>query len=222
MLDNLHSELNDLLLSFNRNKDWDEVSKINERDDELEYTTHSTRKCKSLQSIQICATIHHADDDIGIPNDKMKVSLKIGRHKYHRSPFYTSSAYEDMMNEYKELNKNSAQNMEEFNYDLDTDNAEKEALQAMHWIIDHDILDVMDSEWNDPLKFKTKQLRTEKGREMIRKCKAAFCICQYVNFPDDGGQKHPCKPAIRADSFVVSSFSFSIEFASCYTMYFGV
>ena len=205
LLDNLVFELNDLLLNFDRNKDWDEISKINERDDVLEMTSHKTRKCKTLQSIQVCATMHNND---GV-NDNMKVSLKIGKHKYHKAPFYTSSAYKDMMDEYKELNKDSQNNMESFDYDLETDNAEKEALQAMHWIIDHDVIDVMDSEWNDPTKFKTTHMTSHKGRKMIRKCKATFCICQYVNFPDDGNQKHPCKPAIKADSmypFILHTF----------------
>lgn len=187
--------MNDLLLNFNENQDWDEISKINARDDELSVTSHSTRKCKTLQSIQVCATMSNNDGY----DDNMKVHLKIGKHKYHKAPFYTSSAYQDMMDEYKELNKNAQNNMDSFDYDLNTDEATRDALQAMHWIMDHDIIDVMDDEWNDPKKFKTTKLTSHKGRKMIRKCKSTFCICQYVNFPEDGNQKHPCRPAIKAD-----------------------
>merc|ERR1719295_2153210 len=132
------------------------------------------------------------------PTPSMKVQLKIGRHKYHRSPFYTSSAYKEMVNEYKDFHRDSNA-MEDMMYDLQTEGAEDNELQNMHWTIGHDVLDVADEAWNDPSQFKPSSFTTHRGKKIIRKCKESFCLCQYIDGKEDGHQKHLCKPALKAD-----------------------
>ena len=218
LLHNLQSELSDLFLSFHSNDDWDAVTDINARDEDLDFTSHSTRKCKSLQSITLCATMS------GQHSPSMKVHLKIGRHKYHRSPFYTSSAYKEMMNEYKAYHRDDDKAMEDMMYDLKTDNKEESELQNMHWTIGHDVLDVAEDEWNDPNTFKAKTVTSHRGKKVIRKCKESFCLCQYVNEKEDGHQKHLCKPALKADSLVVllSVCTFCeilVDFSGCWSIF---
>eukprot|EP01083_Nonionella_stella_P300314 1024626_1 len=194
LLDHLQSELGDLLLSLEDNTNWDEITDINDHEDALHHTQHSLRKCKTLQSVQICATMHHND----AITDGVKVNLKVGRHKYHRSPFYQSAAYQDMMDEMREFNRDDATE-EEFDYDMNIDKAAKNTLQDMHWAVDHNIMDVAEDEWNDPLQFKPSHHMTYNGHQIIRKCKATFCLCQYINNAYEGTQIHPCKPTIKAD-----------------------
>eukprot|EP01083_Nonionella_stella_P049692 132348_1 len=90
LLHHLRHDLGDLSLAWDDKTIWDEISDIHDRNAQF----HSIRKCKTLQSVQICATIHHNQ----APTDDIQVSVKVGRHKYHRAPIDQSSAHQDMVN----------------------------------------------------------------------------------------------------------------------------
>eukprot|EP01083_Nonionella_stella_P300313 1024621_1 len=170
ILDNVQDELGDILL-FERDTDWDEITDIHDRNEAFGYRLKAVNKCKVTQMMQICATMHL--DHTGKGN--MKIRIKLGRHKYHRLKHGSHS----------------------FQYDLNMDHAPQHTLQPMHWMMDHNIMDVKDNEWNDG--SQTSHHYTYHGHHMARKCKGTFCLCQYVNYPEEGNLIHPCKPALKAD-----------------------
>ena len=62
-----------LLLSFERDSDWDQVNDVQARDEAIDFTAKSTCKCRDLQSIQICATMP-LDDEASA----LKVNVRSG------------------------------------------------------------------------------------------------------------------------------------------------
>eukprot|EP01083_Nonionella_stella_P055776 147043_1 len=165
-------DLGNILLDWEDNTDWNEISDVSDHNDALGDTQHSIRKCKTQQSVQICGTMR---------DNNMKVSVKVGRHKYHRS-----SAHQEMKNA-------------QFDYDLKLDNAAANTVQDMHWMVDHNVMNIDDKQWNDPRQFRTSHHYTYHKHHIMRRCKGTFCLCQYVDNAMDN-VIHPCKPAFKADT----------------------
>merc|ERR1712228_932651 len=92
---NEYNELENVLLSFDDSRHWDTISHINARNDDLQTTLHSTQKCKSLQSIQICATKSNPY------TNNIRLTLKYGHYKFFKSSAHQS--VDNLYNDYYEM-----------------------------------------------------------------------------------------------------------------------
>ena len=168
---------------------WDSITHVH---DEKNAEQEFIRKCATFQTAQLCATSDNPE------HKSLKLNLKIGKHKFHRTyrPWEQkeADALQDISNIYSDNDKRNIQDTMK-NMKMQSDNFAND--EQEEWGIDSGVIDVDDSEWNnDALWTSTKvipKMTSKHKKRIIRKCRGqSFCLCQYLDKKFDNGQKHKC------------------------------
>ena len=135
--------------------------------------------------------------------------MKIGKHKYHRSPSqkYQPSHVFGARSTFINLYDDEYDDYMEYDEVDDTQSDMEE-----HWVISDEVVDISDDDWDDATiwnrdwnqnmdsnsnsdsdPLETRILTRMLDKVVHARCRMhSECLCQYVDESFDDGQKHPC------------------------------